>query len=326
MSGEQRQHYGHWLRERRQSRGLDLTQISQVLKIDEPYLRALEAGNIAVLPEPYIRAFLKTYATFLGLDPEEAARRFETYLEQQRDLMEDVWTAVREKEQRRGGGGAGRPAPSVPSGTPPAEPAKGPAASEPTALSRRSGILAAAAVLAVFAAVVWAAIRFTATDGPGPRTPGTVEAAPESTLTETGPSAGEAVGGPGAAIVVPPAVETPPPSPDPPAQTPPAVRTMLEAEALEDTWMLAVADGDTIVSRVVTLGRTVRIPFTDTLHVRLGKTDGMVLRLAGRELTDLGPPGMVLTRLVLTPEGVVERRVTFPPDQPPPGAVTDHRL
>jgi len=323
MSGEQRQHYGNWLRERRQNRGLDLTQISQVLKIDEPYLQALEAGNIAVLPEPYIRAFLKTYATFLGLDPEEAARRFESFLEQQRDLMEDVWTAVREKEQRRGGGRGERPAPgSKPTVTVPTAGPSPTVPERPAEISRRGGMMAAAVVLLVFAAVVWAAIRFTASPTPEIQVTGPAAAPAESTAAAETPSGGSG-GDPGPGAVVPPAAEpvTVPQREVPRLQT--AARTVLEAEALEDTWMLAIADGDTIVSRVVTLGRTIRIPFTDTLHVRLGKTDGMVLRLAGRELTDLGPPGMVLTRLVLTPEGVVERRVTFPPDQPPPGAVTD---
>jgi|GEM_PF-2163726 len=314
MSGEQRQHYGNWLRERRQNRGLDLTQISQVLKIDEPYLQALEAGNIAVLPEPYIRAFLKTYATFLGLDPEEAARRFESFLEEQRDLMEDVWTAVREKEQRR-------PAAAAPSASP-APPGK----SEPVEITRRGGIAAAAVVLLVFAAVVWAAIRFTSSNGSQAPVTGPSAAPAESTAAAAETPSGETVGEPGPGAVVPPAAE--PVTQPQRAVTPPstAARSLLEAEALEDTWMLAVTDGDTIVSRVVTLGRTVRIPFSDTLYVRLGKTDGMVLRLDGRELTDLGPPGMVLTHLVLTPEGVVERRVTYPPDQPPPGVVTDLKL
>jgi transcriptional regulator with XRE-family HTH domain len=324
MSGEQRQHYGNWLRERRQSRGLELTQISQVLKIDEPYLQALEAGNIAVLPEPYIRAFLKTYATFLGLDHEEAARRFEAFLEQQRDLMEDVWTAVREKEQRRGGGGADRTAPQPRSGTlPPEAPAE---ASEPTTISRRGGIAAAAVVLVVFAALIWAAIRFTTPAEPTAPGSGSVSAPAETTAVVT-PLPGETGGElPGPGAVIPPSTEPVEVSPPEAAPIPAVARTLLQAEALEDTWMLAVADGDTIVSRVVTLGRTVRIPFSDTLIVRLGKTDGMVLRLDGREITDLGPPGMVLTHLVLTPEGVVERRVTYPPDQPPPGVVTDLRL
>ena len=316
MSEEERQDYGNWLREQRQQRGLSLRQASTVIRIDEPYLQALEAGNIAVLPEPYIRAFLKTYATYLGLDPEVATRRLETFLVEQQEQLEDVRSAIRDKEQRRPAAGPvppaaprSRPAKPVTPAVPTSRPAPPVPPAGPTSVrTPRSGVLTAGAALVVCAAVIYAAVRFTST--PEPAGTGTLPAAELS----------EPVAAPGDTLVAEPAAGEPvvAPLPTPPAR--PAARgRLLEAEALEDTWILAVADGDTVVSRIVPLGRTVRIPFQDTLVVRMGKTDGMILRLDGRTIDDLGPPGMVLSRLVLTRDGVVTRRVTFPPDQPPPG-------
>ncbi len=317
MSDKERQDYGNWLREQRQRRGLSLRQASAVIRIDEPYLQALEAGNIAVLPEPYIRAFLKTYATYLGLDPEEATRRLETFLVDQQEQLEDVRSAIRDKEQRRP---AAAPTPSaappdrpVSPVTPTAAPATRPVTpvgpAPPAArLSPRSGALITVVVLIVSAVVIYAAVRFTTTPEPvGTAVPPAVEPAAPTTV-------------PGDTLSAEPVVSEPVPVPLPTTPARPAAgRRLLEAEALEETWILAVADGDTVVSRIVPIGGTVRVPFRDTLVVRMGKTDGMILRLDGRTLDDLGPPGMVLSRLVLTRDGIVTRRVTFPPDQPPPG-------
>jgi cytoskeleton protein RodZ len=323
MSEGERQDYGSWLREQRQRRGLSLRQVSAAIRIVEPYLQALEAGNIAILPEPYIRAFLKTYATYLGLDPEEATQRLETFLAVQQEQLEGVRSAIRDKEQRRPAAAApSRPAqpgtPSVPTSRPaqPVTPAALPTRPVPPVASTvpvsksspRSGALTAGAVLIVCAVVIYAAVRLTSSPEPaGTGTPPAAEVA-------------ESTAAPGDTLIAEPVVSEPVPAPLPTTPARPAAgRRLLEAEALEETWILAVADGDTVVSRVVPLGGTVRVPFRDTLVVRMGKTDGMILRLDGRTIDDLGPPGMVLSRLVLTRDGVVTRRVTFPPDQPPPG-------
>ncbi len=85
------------------------------------------------------------------------------------------------------------------------------------------------------------------------------------------------------------------------------------ADALEDTWMQVIADGDTVVTRVVTEGRQVRVTFRDTLSVKVGKNQGMRMYFNQQELTDLGPDGMILS-FILTTEGMQQRRLTYPPD------------
>ena len=54
-----------------------LPEVAAGLRIRLPYLEALEDGRIVDLPgNAYALGFLRTYATALGLDPDELARRF----------------------------------------------------------------------------------------------------------------------------------------------------------------------------------------------------------------------------------------------------------
>jgi hypothetical protein len=60
---------GSSLREAREKRGVALDDVQKELRIRERYLTALEEENWAALPgDAYIRAFLRSYAEFLGLN------------------------------------------------------------------------------------------------------------------------------------------------------------------------------------------------------------------------------------------------------------------
>ncbi len=68
---------GAALRAARERSGYDLAQVASRLRIRQPYLKALEAGDHRDLPGgTYAIGFLRTYAEFLGLEPEEMVRRF----------------------------------------------------------------------------------------------------------------------------------------------------------------------------------------------------------------------------------------------------------
>jgi cytoskeleton protein RodZ len=68
---------GAELRTARERLGLSLPDVAFNLRIRLPHLEALENGHIAVLPgNAYALAFVRTYATSLGLDAEEMVRRF----------------------------------------------------------------------------------------------------------------------------------------------------------------------------------------------------------------------------------------------------------
>ncbi len=65
------------LRAAREQAGWSLPQLADHLRIRLAYLEALEEGRIGLLPgNAYAVAFMRSYATALGLDPEEIVRRF----------------------------------------------------------------------------------------------------------------------------------------------------------------------------------------------------------------------------------------------------------
>ncbi len=68
---------GAALRAARERVGWSLEDLAPALRIRLQYLEALEAGRIGELPgNAYALGFLRAYATALGLDPNEIARRF----------------------------------------------------------------------------------------------------------------------------------------------------------------------------------------------------------------------------------------------------------
>ncbi len=72
----------HELREQRQAKNLSLEEISAQTKISISYLQKLEEGNFSFLPVVYVRAFLKTFAEQLGLNPDVMANRMNDALEE----------------------------------------------------------------------------------------------------------------------------------------------------------------------------------------------------------------------------------------------------
>jgi cytoskeleton protein RodZ len=65
------------LRAARERLGWDIDAVAEALRLKPSFLRAIEQGDIAGLPAPaYAVGFVRTYATALGLDPNEAIRRF----------------------------------------------------------------------------------------------------------------------------------------------------------------------------------------------------------------------------------------------------------
>jgi cytoskeleton protein RodZ len=68
---------GESLRQARTDRGLELSVVSDAIKIRVRYLRALEAEDWDALPAPaYARGFLRTYAGYLGLDADALVEEF----------------------------------------------------------------------------------------------------------------------------------------------------------------------------------------------------------------------------------------------------------
>src|SRR5580658_9215699 len=68
---------GERFRAAREARGLSLSDVAEQIRIRSVYLAAIEDENWSAIGAPvYIRGFLRTYARFLGLEPEEVVAEF----------------------------------------------------------------------------------------------------------------------------------------------------------------------------------------------------------------------------------------------------------
>ena len=69
---------GQLLQEARQQKGVSLEQVEEATRIRQKFLKALEEEDYTALPaEAYVKGFLRNYALYLGLDPEEVLALYE---------------------------------------------------------------------------------------------------------------------------------------------------------------------------------------------------------------------------------------------------------
>ncbi len=69
--------FGQWLRRQREVREIGLREIAETSKISLRYLEALEQDRFELLPAPvFAKGFLREYAKFVGLDPDEVVNYF----------------------------------------------------------------------------------------------------------------------------------------------------------------------------------------------------------------------------------------------------------
>ena len=121
---------GKTLREARKRRKIDLAAVEQATKIRLRYLRALENEEWDVLPgETYVRSFIRTYASYLGLD------------------------GVRLAEEHRREVGASRPGERLPRVEPAPIAPRSPRRSAPRLPPRVLAALVSAALIAVLVAI-----------------------------------------------------------------------------------------------------------------------------------------------------------------------------
>jgi cytoskeletal protein RodZ len=70
--------FGEWLKRQREVREISLREVSDTTKINLRYLEALEDNRFSALPAPvFARGFLREYARFVGLDPDEVLNYYD---------------------------------------------------------------------------------------------------------------------------------------------------------------------------------------------------------------------------------------------------------
>lgn len=72
---------GQLLKKTRMEKGISLDDLQEATKIQKRYLVAIEEGNYKILPGSfYVRAFIKSYAEEVGLDPSEVLRMYQNVI------------------------------------------------------------------------------------------------------------------------------------------------------------------------------------------------------------------------------------------------------
>jgi cytoskeletal protein RodZ len=66
------------LKRAREARHLSISDVSDVTLINIRFLEAIEEGHTDILPQTYVRAFIREYANCVGLDPADIMKRYDT--------------------------------------------------------------------------------------------------------------------------------------------------------------------------------------------------------------------------------------------------------
>ncbi|MGD8777956.1 MAG: helix-turn-helix domain-containing protein [Ignavibacteria bacterium] len=77
MSSETLKKFANELKAAREKEGLTLLEVHDKTRIDRKILTAIEEGNFEILPEVYIRAFIKEYGASVGLDPKMVIKNYD---------------------------------------------------------------------------------------------------------------------------------------------------------------------------------------------------------------------------------------------------------
>jgi len=101
MSKETLRKLGEELKAAREQQDITLQQIFNKTRIDMKFLNAIESGNFKVMPDVYIRAFIREYAKSIDLDGNTILRKYEIAKEGREIGEEDIQEIEREQAGKK---------------------------------------------------------------------------------------------------------------------------------------------------------------------------------------------------------------------------------
>jgi cytoskeleton protein RodZ len=264
---------GSVLRRARTERGLSLADLQARTKIRAKYLAALEAEEFHELPPlPFARGFVASLANELGLDAVPLVRRLSAA------MAADTPSA---RGWRRLDGAI---TPAVP----------------PSRLRRLGWILGLAViVIGGVLAVIFAQQLRQLSEPPVPEAPEsqvTREAPGPSSEPQPAPESSPAGGVPAVT-----SAETAAPAEPAPLLPAPEGRVVADLETTGRSWLLIVADGQTVFQGFMESGRVQRWEARIALRLRIGNAGAVALAVNGSRLGTLGRLGEVVDR-TFTPD------------------------
>ncbi len=299
---------GEFFKHVRETKGLTIDEVASKTRIRTDYLKALEEGNFAKLPDlVFAKGFVRTYARSLGLDEDDAMRRFAqsagTFYDKQEE-RERLRVRQAEDERRRRS-------------------------------NRKTLVLALGVCLLVLVLLLTREQSGVVFNRPTPEPPPlalqtpipaplppsdplvsdpTTSSVPEHQMTgPEGGTEGEAAG-------LPPSLSPPTPSPLASAAVPeasslpvsipggllgePTEKTslVLNIEALELTWVVVQVDGGSPHEALLQPGDRVSWAGRDQFTLTLGNAGGVRVEVNGKLQGPFGPSGVVARDIVLRHE------------------------
>ena len=272
--------FGGKLRQARERRGVSLRQIAASTKISIGALEALERNDVSKLPGGiFSRAFVRSYAIEVGLDPDETVREF---LERfHGETSTPSHAAVTGTIHRAPGVPRDVPVRSVPSSE-----------EESSFESQQRMAVVLMKLLALSLPLVGLILYFTIGRGPATAPAGSA-AQPNS-------------GAPQGTTDAPPSSATPPPA-IPPARPavvassgpPPAVPAdqplVLEIHPTAQCWVSLTVDGKTVFARLMQPGEKDVRRIRESAVIEIGDAGAFAFTINGRPGRPLGQPGQVKT-------------------------------
>jgi cytoskeleton protein RodZ len=275
MASDRASDFGTKLRAARERKGVSLRQIASKTKISIALLEALERNDVARLPGGiFSRAFVRSYAAEVGLDPETTIQEFVAQF----------------------------PHDSVTAG----HPTSAQVEDFETVENDRRMATTVLSILAISIPLAGAVVYFSMINR---RAPAVSEVAPVAVSPTTGSASEPAPAVEPAPTAVPPV--TPPPATKP-ATTPPASTPAQPADAVSDrltiglsargpVWVSATVDGQKTISRLLQAGEKQTIEVKREMVITAGDAAALALTLNGANARPLGKAAEVVTvRINLT--------------------------
>jgi cytoskeleton protein RodZ len=298
---------GEWLRQRREELSISLEEAQEGTRIRVGYLEALEAEELPSLPNEVVaRGFLRNYAAYLGLDPQEALSR----------------------HARLTG-----PAPAKTSVPGEPSPFEGPF--RPVSLHKMPGrrsrrwwwLALAAALVVALGLLAWQGYPYAAywlrpwlsAPQPSPTVP--VAGPALATATHTRAPTQAPTSTPATETVTPPALTpgltfTPTLSPTPPPTPSPSVYTgiFLELVFTDTSWIQVTVDGVRQFQGELAAGTYRSWYGNERIELRIGNAGAVQVTVNGQKLGTLGAPGEVVDQIFeIVDEGLSQATPTPAP-------------
>jgi cytoskeleton protein RodZ len=255
--------FGGKLRLARERRGTSLQQISATTKISIAALEALERNDVSKLPGGiFSRSFVRSYATEVGLDPDETVREF----------LERF-----------------QPAPPPPSPAAHVGAVHGSVPEEEIAFESQQRIAGVVLkLLLISIPLIALVLYFTMRTRTGPVSSAASTGLPTVATSSTPPATEPA-----------PAAVPIGTSPTATAVATAGVTGMtLELHTTEECWVRLTADGKRALSRLMKDGEKETVDVQDKVVIEVGNAGGFAFSINGRPGKSLGGPGTVRTVLI----------------------------